>query len=498
MAISDQILQILEPKITPPSIDLLDRETELSPNKIRMPESTGYATQLGRKAPLIRIGNTRLQPDSVISMNVYSDSFLPRIHVSIIDDTGSLTSVGYPRTNPLMTVFVASTHKKLKSFSQTFLITDVTPLPLPGNRTRYDFTGELYVPNLNGNFIKSYSNLTSAQALRKVAEELGLGFATNEDSTNDAMTWINPNLSYKAFIKQVTDHSYKNESSFFDCFIDRYYVLNFINVEKQFKQFKDDSEIPMTYSSYASDYLDKSRVPLKESTDSDELMVPLILTNADVGTFASELKILEHSMISETGAILKRDGFRKRIMLYSHGEEDAVKDWFAEPISQVSPDGLSEYQRPELEDFTESSIVKWMGIDYKNTHPNYKFAKVINTHNKAEADKNALRVKLPGFNMNVIRGSRVKVEIYSTRLKTAIDESLQDDKNLPSRQKSENPESSRITDLIIDPNLTDTYYVKEIKYSYSPNRTNERSAFSTELILSKRNWIPNPKMSITS
>ena len=55
MAISDQILQILEPKITPPSIDLLDRETELSPNKIRMPESTGYATQLGRKAPLIRI-----------------------------------------------------------------------------------------------------------------------------------------------------------------------------------------------------------------------------------------------------------------------------------------------------------------------------------------------------------------------------------------------------------------------------------------------------------
>jgi hypothetical protein len=127
------------------------------------------------------------------------------------------------------------------------------------------------------------------------------------------MTWINPNLSYKAFIKQVTDHSYKNESSFFDCFIDRYYVLNFINVEKQFKQFKDDSEIPMTYSSYASDYLDKSRVPLKESTDSDELMVPLILTNADVGTFASELKILEHSMISETGAILKRDGFRIRM-----------------------------------------------------------------------------------------------------------------------------------------------------------------------------------------
>lgn len=491
MAVSDQILQILEPKITPPRIDALDFETKDSANKIRLPESTGYTSQLGKKSPLIKIGEVRLQPDSIVGMHVYLDSFLPRIHVSVIDDNGTLTSVGYPRTNPLLTAYVASTHKKLKSFSQTFLITSINSIPLPDNRVRYDFIGELYVPKLNGNFIKSYSNATSSQALKKVAEELGLGFATNEDSTNDSMTWINPNLNYKTFIKHITDHSYKNETSFFDCFIDRYYVLNFINVEKQFKQFKDSSEIPETYPSYATDYLDSSRADLNSNKEED-VTVPLILTNGEFGNAESGLKILEHSMISETGSILKRDGFRKRVMLYTHGEESALKDWFSEPLSQASPDGESLYQKPELDDYLENPVVKWMGVDYKNTHINYKFAKIINTHNRLEADKNALKVKLPGFNMSILRGSRVKVEIYSTRMKQALDQSKLDQTDLPTRQKSDNPGSSNLTDLVLDSNLTDTYYVKEITYTYTPG--SEKTGFTTELILSKRNWLPNPKM----
>lgn len=495
MAVNDQILQLLEPKITPPSIDVLDLESKNSDKKIRQGESTGFASQLGKKAPLVKIGNTRLQSDSVIGMTVFSDSILPRIHVSVLDTSGTLTSVGYPRTNPLMTVYVASTNKKLKSFSQTFLITSVNSIPFPDKTIRYDFYGELYVPKMNGNFIKSYPKVTSAQALKKIAEELGLGFATNEDSTSDQMTWINPNLNYKSFIKHVTDHSYKNETSFFDCFIDRYYVLNFINVEKQFKQFKDDSEIPETYPSYSSDYLDTSRSDINPGPAGEEATIPLVLTNAEVGNAYSDLKILDHSMIGENGDVLKRDGFRKRVMLYTHGEEKALKDWFSEPLSQVSPDGTSLYQRPELQDYLENPVVKWMGTDYKNTHLNYKFAKIINTHNRLEAEKNALRVKLPGFNMNVLRGSRIKVEIYSTRLKRGLDQSISDDKTETNSQEIEKSYQSSPTDLLVDPNLTDTYYVKEIVYSYNP--TNQGSAFTTELILSKRNWLPNQTMENT-
>lgn len=494
MSLGDQILQILEPKLSPPSIDVLDLESKGSDSSIRSPENSGFASQLGKRQPLIRIGTARIEPSNVMGMSVYLDSFLPKIHVSVIDTNGSLTSVSYPRTNPLLTAYVASTNKKLKSFSQTFLITSVHSIQLPNDSIRYDFQGELYVPKLNGNFIKSYPNLSSAQTLKKVAEELGLGFATNEDATNDQMTWINPNLNYKSFIKHVTDHSYKNETSFFECFIDRYYVLNFINVEKQFKPFKDNSEIPQVYPAYASDYLDTSRSDPNSNNSGEEGTVPLILTNADMRSSTSDLKILEYSMIGDNGEVLNRDGFIKRVMMYTHGDEEAVKDWFSEPLSTVYEDDQAVYQRPELADYLEAPVVKWMGTDYKNAHPNYKFAKIINTHNRFEAEKNSLKVKLVGFNMNILRGARVKVEIYSSRLKRAVDQSFSDDKNLNDSQGVERPADSSSADLLYDPNLSGSYYVKEIVYQYNPMLT--ESSFQTEIILSKREWAPSQIMQI--
>lgn len=492
MALSDQILLSLEPKITPPSIDVLDLETPDSNKQVRNPEASGFAQNLGRKSPLIMIGNSRMPADSILGMTVFTNSLIPMIHVSVLDSTGSLTSVGYPKTKPLLTAYVAAGHPKLKSFSQTFLITGVQSIPVGGFSVRYEFFGELYVPKLNGNFIKSYSNMTSAQALKKIAEELGLGFASNEDSTNDAMTWINPNLNYKSFIKQVTDHSYKNEKTFFDCFIDRYYVLNFINVEKQFKQFKDDSEIPQSYPSYSTDYLDVSRAEKGGKLDSTDSTISLVLSNAEIGTAMSDLKILEYSMIGDNGDILKTEGFRKRVVLYRHGEDSPVKDWYSEPLSQPSPDGLSVYQAPELTDYLENDIVKWAGTDYLNSHANYKFSKLLNTHNKIEAEKNILKVKVPGFNQNILRGSRIKVNIYSSRAKKAYDDSLNDDKTQTNSQKPEIADKARSTDLVIDTNLTDTYYVKDIVYRYNP--LNESTSFTTEILLSRRNWIPAQKM----
>jgi hypothetical protein len=492
MAISDQILQSVDPKITPPSIDVLDLETADSTKQIRDPNASGYSQNLGRKAPLIMIGRARISTDNVLGMSVFMNSMIPNIHVSIMDSTGSLTSVGYPKTNPLLTVYVAPGNTKLKSFSQTFLITGVQSIPVGGDAVRYEFFGELYVPKLNGNFIKSYSNMTSAQTMKKIAEELGLGFASNEDSTDDSMTWINPNLNYKSFIKEVTDHAYKGETSFFDCFIDRYYVINFINVEKQFKPFADDSELPQTYPSYSTDYLDVSLAKNGGKPESDTPTISLVLSNAEVGTTMSDLKILEYSMIGDNGDVLKSDGFRKTVVLYRHGEDDPKKEWYSEPLSKVDPTGLTEYQAPELTDYLENGIVKWIGTDYQNSHTNYKFAKLLNTHNRLEAEKNILKVKLPGFNHNILRGSRIKVNIYSSRSKKFYDDSLKDDKEVTTSQKLNNSNEARSTDLLPDTNLTDTYYVKDIVYNYNP--LNESTSFTTELLLSRRNWVPAQKM----
>jgi hypothetical protein len=493
MAASDLILKTLDPKITPPRIDLLDLETKGSDRKFRTPEVTGYASQLGKLAPLVKIGNVRISEASIISMNVYLNSMVPTIHLSIIDPVGSMTSVTFPKTNPLMTVYVAPNHSKLKSFSQTFLITSVIPIPLDNTSTRYDFFGELYVPNLRGNFVKSYSKLTSGQTLKKVAEELGLGFATNEDITNDSMTWINPNLTYKSFIKSVADHSYKNETSFFDCFIDRYYILNFVNVERQFNQDKDVSE---GYSSYSTEAIDNSRTLNSQDLVNPDVQVPLVLSNGSMMSQLSDRRILNHSMISDNGEILKEEGFRKRVIMYRHGETDPVKNWFVEPISSARSESGSVHQTPLLDDFVKNDVVKWMGTDYGNSHPNYKFAKLINTHNRLETEKNMLQIELPGFNHNIARGSRVAVAIYSTRYKQMIDDTTQDDKSSTNSQRNDttsNQDGGMATE-ILDKYLSGFYYVKEITYHYEIIKPTGR--FTTRMMLSRRSWIPEPKMEL--
>lgn len=493
MAVIDQILVTLDPKIKPPILDVYDFETPGSDNEIRSPNNSGYARQLGKKAPMITIGNTRIPSQQILSMTLFSDSLIPTIHVSILDSSGSLTSVGYPKSNPLITAYVATGNTNLKSFCQTFLITNVHSIPLDGFSIRYDFFGELYIPKLNGNFIKSYSKMTSSSTLKKVAEELELGFATNEDSTNDTMTWINPNLNYKSFIYEVTDHAYKNETSFFDCFIDRYYIMNFINVEKQFKQFIDDSEITEGYPADSPDYNDTTYT-MDGGSIADNMLIPLILTNAEVGSPQNELKILEYSLLGENGNILKLEGFRKHILMYKHGSDSPIKDWFSEPLSQPSTNGLTEYQTPELTDYLENPIVKWMGTDYSNSHDNYKFAKLLNTHNRIDSEKTMLKVKLVGFNQAVLRGSRVKVNIYSSRTKKMFDDMLADDKSLLNGQETNSSVNSNTTDLILDDKLSDTYYVKEIVYKYNP--LHPGTAFTTDMILCRRNWVSVPNMKI--
>lgn len=494
MGLESIVLTKIDPKLTPPSIDMLDFETRGGKAQ-RDPDRTGYQSQLGKQAPLIKIGNARIASTDIISADIFYDELVPKIHVSILDSSGSFTSVAFPKQNPLLTIYIAKSHIKLNELCQTFLITDIQPVKM-GSSIRYDFYGELYVPKLNGNFIKSYPNMTSQEALQKIAKELELGYASNEETFDDKMTWINPNLNYKAFIKTIADHAFKNKDSFFDCFIDRYYKICLVNVENQFKPFESDKDIPVGYAATSPEYADLSLANNAADSMSIDDTVPIILTNASRLGAGSDFTIVDYAMLSENGDVLKRSGFRKRLQMYQHGETDALKNWFVEPLSTVSTDGEQVHQTPELTDYTDegNEIVKWMGTDYGNSHLSYKYSKLVNHHNREETCKHILRVKLDGVNHNVSRGSRVAVDIYGDRLKRASNDSFKDDFAADNSQQDREPKGRDTASAQIkDEYLSGAYYVKGISYHY--NGTAEpRKRFSTIMMLSRRSWLPEPKM----
>ena len=484
------ILKTLDPKIQLPKFEQLDLESNGSKNKIKDGELSGFTQRLGEKIPLIRIGNLKVEQSSIISVSVYQTGIVPTVHVSIVDMNGTFTSTSFPKTNPLITIYVASTHPKLKSFYQSFLITGIQSIPLGQAAIRYDFIGELYVPNLTGNFIKSYSNMTSDQALKKIAEELNLGFASNEDTTNDSMTWINPNLTYREFIKQIADHAYKTDTGFFECFIDRYYVLNLVNIEKQFTgEFVPDNGYPANYQGWA----DHDNIENPYGGIGIDNTIPLVISNSALVDSGSELLITDFSLIGDNGEILKYEGFRKRMVSYKHGEANPLLTFFVEPISSQSTGDDSQYQKPQIDYIVNSEVVKWMGIDYSNTHIHYKFAKLLNYHNRLENEKTLLRVKLNGFNQNIVRGSRLPVQLVKSKEATLNASVLSDDATSGTTPIVKFGNSTGIDPEALDPYLSGYYYVKEISYHFN-GLSKERSAYTTELILSRKNWIPEPKL----
>lgn len=488
MAVQNQVLIEFAPTLTPTRIQFLDLESKESANKIADPSGFGFKQQAGKDSPIIQINKTVIGKEDILSFTILQNEFLPQMQLSFVDRSFVMTSAAFPHITPIVSVYLAPTNRKLKSVACDFLITGIRSMQLSPTEIRYDYTGELYVPGINSNKSKSYPKMASVDVLRAVAKELGLGFATNEEKTNDTMTWINPNHNYKTFINQVVDRAYKSEKAFFSCFIDRNYVLNFINVERQFAR---DKEIDVTYFGTDTSKFESNRFD-RFDNDDEIFETPMILTNAKADG-VSDMSILEYLPISENGDVLRIESFKKRVKWYAH--DDKLLDFFVEPISDKVAEGSTVHQTPELTDFTQSEVVKWIGIDYNNAHSNYKFARVINMHNEKELEKNMLKVVLHGVNFSVPRGSRVKVNIFNDAY-SAITLAAQDtdDERNPLKDKNGKTPTGMMGEYL-DERLSDFYYVKDVISRYRAFQGSTQ-LMSTEMILSKRNWQPAPTKQI--
>jgi hypothetical protein len=505
----DKILIRSTPKIAPSLISLpdLDGAKTEDGQGISQPElnQEGHFSKKGTLAPIVQIGGLMIPEESVSSMTVWQQDLLPTISLTIIDN-GSIFGAGlYPIADIIISVFIRSQNKKLKSLSADFLITAVGSIPIPNsNQTIYNLIGELHVPKINGNFSRAYSKLTSLEALKKVADELRLGFADNQpENTNDRMTWIMPNYNYKSFISHVKKMAYRDDNHFFDCFIDRYYTLNFINVEKMFSQ---DPETDKGFLALEQNFIDKRRAGEDREDDGSNSEVDIILNNHR-SSVNSEFYISEFSVMGHHGEVLANHGLRKHAYWYDHGgntdpnKQDSVNfvDHYIEPLqTPASNDGLAPHtvNIPDFRD-GQSSTGVWKGVRYSNAHPDYKFAMLLNDHNLFETKKNELGIALPGININVLRGSRVAVMLYLERQDALTANSARNEPENRSKaamelDRANDENTDNPTAQILDKLLSGFYYVSSIKYTYVDGK------FQTDMILSRRHWLlPRPKNKVS-
>jgi hypothetical protein len=310
----------------------------------------------------------------------------------------------------------------------------------------------------------------------EAAADLQLGFASNETSTNDEMTWIIPYDTYDKFINDVVSASYKDEESFYTAWIDHYYNLNFINVNNQFSE-EPEVDAGLDVQALLRDYESNQEV------GSGEMSV--ILTNL-TDMQGHSMFIQKYTLLNKAGRVDIDNGYRRFAQYYDYtfDTEEFEEKYQSFQVESLNTEGAEDSKnalkgRKDEGIFETHNKYKWLGTQYSNigetgnVHDNYSFARIQNWQNNEELSKMDLHVVLHQTNFNLYRGQRVPILIViegnETRSKTAIPEAERDNQTLA---------------WVPDKFLSGYYYIKGIKYKWMSST----SDFSQELFLSRREW----------
>jgi len=487
----EQVLKTtLQPKIAIRELFEEDTSSDSKSINFKTPKYLPSAAEkIGAKEPYVKLAGTLVS--GVENMTIDETGFIPTISLTFVDNKGNFAGDFFPKTNLILELYLKVGNEGLKPIRCDFLITNVRSIPRDftgekegyGIGTTYILKGELHVPNIYKNVSKSYANVSSRDALFAVAQELGLGFAENNNAPNDKMTWINPNTSYMDFIQAIARHAYEKEETFFTVFIDKYYILNYIEVNKQLKSSDFDTTLANYSEGIGADVNQAMRGDAK--LKQKEAFIANYLTT-EIRLRGTSNYISGLNLLGEQGEIIKMKGYRKQIYYYDHlrkinsSPEEKIVSFYKEPIKSLDRP-QNQYLIPEDQDLAQNTIKKWVGVDYGNSHPEYVGARLINAHNLSELNKIKLKVNIRGINFQVIRGSRIPVFITLQEAERMMKTSAADEANGLKKSRKNLSEES------FDEQLTGYYYVLGAKYYYD---SLEADSLYTDLILARREWQP--------
>ena len=372
--------------------------------------------QIGNAFPAIKINNKSFDYNEIEYFELNCEGKIPEVTLIlsfVFDKTFAFKDV--PKDGDVMNVFIRSNSEKLKPIRNDFVIKDAEFIGSDNqsvsSKMYVKIYAELYIPKFYEPISQTIDD-TSFNTLQQIAKQLDLGFNSNIENTNDKQKWIAPSTSYLEFIDFICNSAYKDDKSFFTWFIDIYYNLNFIEVNKEIldasknKIYKQLVENTTLFSIHFDDKEHKG-------------VIDKILSNHP-GTANSNSFVREYNLVNNTRNIVDLMGYRWYNNFYDH---DSGKFWsiFTEPLIT---DGAEKEKillrgRPHDDSYKLNYKYEWMGIQYSlpnhNVHKNYLLSKTINRMNNLELEKMYIYVKLNKLNLNFIKYENIPVLLFVTK-----------------------------------------------------------------------------------
>ena len=207
--------------------------------------------------PLIKINNYTLNKTEISSVTIDSTNFLPTITLNVLFGNQEFLAREMPKDGDIISIAIRNRSDLLKIIRNDYVITGVHVLPNTTQRkspVSMTFFGELFVPGLKSQKNDFSYVGTSFGALMDFAKRYGLGFATNEDDTDDRQIWLKANTTGDIYVNNVISRAWKDDSSFYSAWIDVYYNLNFVNVNKQLMSAESQVDIAVLLDNLDKNY----------------------------------------------------------------------------------------------------------------------------------------------------------------------------------------------------------------------------------------------------
>jgi hypothetical protein len=330
---------------------------------------------------------------------------IPTLKSTFKDGTSIMRDRGFPLDDTRISIFLHPRSTQLKPIHLDFKIVDFKMF----DKT-FTCVGVLDVNKLYVKEFKSYKNLSSFEALKKVCDEIGFGFNSNIDNSNDKMTWINTGEKVRHFVDKIIDNAFLSDQSFLLGYFDYYYNYNYVDLQKELTR-NINEELGIQ---------DNGIENIVKIEDKEKLS-RLALTN-DVGFVDGNMYFEKFTVLNKSTGISIDKGYKSIIKYYNQLSKEYLF-FNLDSITDNSNSKIILKGKPKDTKFkNENFDYVYKGkLDSDNMHINYAYAQLHNDRNLFDLEKIGLELTMRIPNFNLYKFQKVLV-LISNQAKGVVDE----------------------------------------------------------------------------
>jgi hypothetical protein len=378
-------------QIDKPSIDLPPMKIDGTGN----PNDTNNVADSIGMVPFVNYNNSPIQDRDIMSFKLYHNGIVPKMTISFIDTMNLIKKDGFPKDDTKIEVFLNSRSNFLKSIHLKFKIESFKD----GGGGIYTIVGTLDTSLLYRTDYKSIKG-TSFEVLRNLCKQIGLGFNSNIQNTDDSMLWRQSGRHTYEFMQDIVAHSYISDNSFMIAYIDYYYCFNYVDVEKEYNR-DNSTDVGVEVGN-----IDKSS---KETKLSIMELINESSMNKSCFYYEGDKKVKNNS----TKISLKK-GYKTIEKAYDRLQKKFLVFNVDSITSNEETSIIMKGSKMDKEAFENNYTTSFSGmIDMDNVHKNYNYSVTQNQINLTEIQKLEMTVTLPNTNFNLYKFQKIKVKVVN-------------------------------------------------------------------------------------